>query len=48
MCLLLVGNGKRLLKRWQKNKKRLRKKIDELTTDNAFQLRCLITEMYGE
>ncbi len=30
------------------SKKRLKKKIDELTTDNTFQLRCLITEMYGE
>lgn len=30
------------------SKKRLKNKIGELTTDDAFQLRCLITELYGE
>ncbi len=30
------------------SKKRLKNKIDELTTDDAFQLICLITELYGE
>ena len=30
------------------SKKRLKKKIDELSTDKAAQLRKLITDMYGE
>jgi len=30
------------------NKKRLKNKIDELSSKGAFQLRCLITELYGE
>ncbi|MBA7710192.1 Endoribonuclease EndoA [subsurface metagenome] len=30
------------------SKKRLKNKIDELTSEDAFQLRGLITELYGE
>ena len=30
------------------SKNRLKNKIDELTLEDAFRLRCLITELYGE
>ena len=30
------------------SKKRIKEKIDQLTPDDAFQVRRLITEMYGE